>query len=218
MCSSDLRFTLRGLVSPLSYLCGRIVGEYAQDKNVLVLSYFCGHRKLEKRGKSIVGPVDLMCQLIGQMLSHPAVAAAYERRPVFERNWEKKIKSQNVKDLMRAFSSLVSRLLRPHCGELVVFCLIDAINEIEMGGGGMQRDTGTVLAGLRDIVQQQPQVQREGGNRKKTKHKAVGGRMVFKLLVTAPVTSLTAYKFFDGEEMIDLVSAGVGGLVPELKV
>lgn len=200
------RFRSRSLVSPLSFLCARIASEYSNHDKVVVLSYFCGQCKLEKR-RVPIGATDLMCQLIGQLLSHPAVAAAYTQHPVFDCHWEKKIKAKDIKVLIKVFSALIRQLLQPYC-ELVVFCVIDSINEIETGV--LQRDTESVLMGLRDIIQQE----RKRGR----KRKAGDSRMVFKLLVVSPVRSLTAYKFFDGEDTVDLIATGLGSSVAKLNV
>ena len=184
--------------SPLSYLCASFARENANQERVVVLSYFCDLHELGARNQA--GPAHLMCQLIGQLLAHPAVARVYARDPIFHRHWEKKIRAQDLKTLVKAFSALIRRLRR--C-ELVVFCLIDAIAKLETGTGTgthrRQEFTVDVLSELRDLAQE----------RKRGRKRAASDRVVFKLFVSAGAVRVAAARFFDGQDTVDM-AAGVG--------
>ncbi|KAI0452521.1 hypothetical protein F5B21DRAFT_483265 [Xylaria acuta] len=179
-----------GLVSPLSYLCARIAKEYVNEDKIIVLSYFCGLRALGGN----LGAIDLLCQLIGQLLSHKAVARIYARDPV-ERNWRKKIKARDLKTLLEVFSSIVRRLRQ--CA-LVIFCVIDSITKIETGK--LRKNTEIVLKQLSELVREQ-----------KSRGRKADDRMVFKLLVTDAARSLVAYNFFNSRDTVNLIAGGLAG-------
>ncbi|KAI8954917.1 hypothetical protein F4801DRAFT_603494 [Xylaria longipes] len=182
--------TQNGLVSPLSHLCARISKEYIDEDKIIVLSYFCGLRVLAGNP----GAVDLLCQLIGQLLSHKAVVRIYTRDPV-ERNWRKKIKGRDLNTLLEVFSSIVRRLRQ--CA-LVIFCVIDSVTKIETGK--LRKNTEIVLKQLSELVREQKSRGRKGDD-----------RMVFKLLVTDAARSLVAHNFFSSRDTVNLIAGGFVG-------
>jgi hypothetical protein len=192
----------RRIFSPLSYLCARTAHDYANEDKVVVLSYFCdlhepGSSSSSSNKDATAGPAHLMSQLIGQLLSHPVVARAYARDPIFDRHWEKKIKARDAKTLVKVFSALMRRL---RACELVVFCLIDAVTRLEMPlrrRREVREGTEKVLSELRDLVQE----------RKRGRKRKAGDRMVFKLLVSAGAMRVDAERFFDKRDTVDLAAA-----------
>ncbi|KAK5636796.1 hypothetical protein RRF57_012508 [Xylaria bambusicola] len=176
--------TPTSLVSALSYLCAQIAEEHANDNKIIIISYFCGLRVLDGDASA----VDMLCQLIGQLLSQKAIARLYARDPV-ERNLRKKIKARDLKTLLGVFSSIIKRLRQ--CA-LEIFCLIDSITKIERVE--LRKDTEIVLKHLSELVREQ-----------KRRKGMIDDRMVFKLLVTDEARSLVAYRFFDTRETINLV-------------
>ncbi|KAI1751860.1 hypothetical protein F4782DRAFT_503400 [Xylaria castorea] len=182
--------TPTGLVSPLSHLCARIAKEYVNEDKIIVLSYFCGLRVLGGNPSAI----DLLCQLIGQLLSHKAVVRIYARDLV-ERNWRKKIKTRDLKTLLEVFSSIVRRL-RQYA--LVIFCVIDSITKIETGK--LRKNTEIVLKQLSELVREQ-----------KSRGRKADDRMVFKLLITDAARSLVAHSFFNSRDTVNLIAGGFVG-------
>jgi hypothetical protein len=165
-----------------------------------VLSYFCdlhepssNKTKTKNNNKAVAGgPAHLMGQLIGQLLSHPVVAQAYARDPIFDRYWRMKIKAHDAKTLVKVFSALIRRL---RACDLVVFCLIDAIAKLETRP--MHRGAREALSELRDLVQE----------RKRGRKRKAGDRILFKLLVSAGAMRVEAERFFDESDIVDLAAA-----------
>ncbi|KAI1740317.1 hypothetical protein F4680DRAFT_448075 [Xylaria scruposa] len=182
--------TPTSLVSPLSHLCARIAKEYVNEDKIIVLSYFCGLRALGGNPSAI----DLLCELIGQLLSHKAIVRIYARDPV-ERNWRKKIKTRDLKTLLEVFASIVRRL-RQYA--LVIFCVIDSITKIETGK--LRKNTEIVLKQLSELVREQ-----------KSRGRKADDRMVFKLLVTDAARSLVAHSFFNSRDTVNLIAGGFVG-------
>ncbi|EMR62526.1 hypothetical protein UCREL1_10535 [Eutypa lata UCREL1] len=129
--------------SPLSYLCARIAEEYAGKRSIVVLSYFCGAHARNGQASA----TDLLCRMIGQLLSWKEAAAVYARDPL-ERNWEKKLKKKDFDTLLDVFARLVRQLRK--C-KMVIFCLVDSISKIECVKQ-QRRDTECLLRELNELV------------------------------------------------------------------
>ena len=177
----------RRTLSPLSYLCARLAHDYARDAKVVVLCYFCDLHEGSGGGPTYA---HLLCQLIGQLLSHPTAGRG---DPIFDRHWEKKLKARDARTLVKVFSALVRRL---RACELVVFCLVDAIAKLETTTRVEKAAEKALLSELRDLVQE----------RKRGRKRKAGDRMVFKLLVSAGATRVAAEAFFDSCDVVDLVT------------
>ncbi|KAI1359008.1 hypothetical protein F5Y08DRAFT_350097 [Xylaria arbuscula] len=193
-CSSLLVYGMSastGYVSPLSYLCARIAKERFGKENTVVLSYFCGLRRMNTDPNAI----DLMCQLIGQLLSHKTVVRLYAMNPV-DHNLEKRIKAKNLNALLYVFCSII-RGLQKH--KLVIFCVIDLITKIEQSK--LRKDTGIVLEQLSGFVRELNGSVRGRGLRKRN----MGDIMVFKLLVTDWARSLIAHHHFSSRYTIRML-------------
>ncbi|KAI8630082.1 hypothetical protein F5Y19DRAFT_431090 [Xylariaceae sp. FL1651] len=193
-CSSLLVYGMSastGYVSPLSYLCARIAKERFGKENVVVLSYFCGLRRVDTNPNAI----DLLCQLIGQLLSHKTVVRLYAMDPV-DHNLEKKIKAKNLNTLLYVFCSIIRGLQKYN---LVIFCVIDSITKIEQGK--LRKDTGIVLEQLSGLVRELNGSVRGRGLRKRN----MGDIMVFKLLVTDWARSLIAHHHFSSRYTIRML-------------
>ncbi len=184
------------LVSPLSYLCARISREYTDEDKIIVLSYFCGLRARDRQADA----TDLLCQMIGQLLSHKEAVKACQQDPI-ERNWGKNIKQKDFETLLRVFSTLIEQLRQY---QIVIFGLIDSISKIETSK--QRKDTESLLRELNKIVRKQQGRQRKSCD-----------RMVFKLLVTDEARSLVAHNFFSNWDTIDMIAGGFGSATAGLK-
>lgn len=174
------------VVSPLSYLCARIAKEYADERDIVVLSYFCG--LYTRDGQAC--PTHLLCHMVGQLLSWKEAAAVYAQDPL-ERNWEKKIKKRDFDTLLDAFVRLIKQLRK---NKMVIFCLIDSVSKVECMKK-QQRDTERLLKVLIEFVRHQPS---------RSKTRKGDDCMVFKLMVTDGATSFVAHRFFNNLDTINM--------------
>lgn len=186
--------------SPLSYLCARIAEEYAGKRSIVVLSYFCGAHARNGQASA----ADLLCRMIGQLLSWKEAAAVYARDPL-ERNWEKKLKKKDFDTLLDVFARLVRQLRK--C-KMVIFCLVDSISKIECVKQ-QRRDTECLLRELNELVRRQ---------RSRSRSKKEDDCMVFKLMVTDGAMSLVAHRFFRSLYTINMIGGGFGNAVGGLKI
>jgi hypothetical protein len=182
-------------VSPLSYLCARIAQEYVDKDKIIVLSYFCGLPSRDQQANA----TDLLCRMIGQLLSHREMSAIYSKDPL-ERDLERRIKKKDFRVLLKVFAMLIWRL---RSCNLVIFCLIDSITKIETGK--QRKNTESLLKELNKIVRGL-----QGRKRKKSDH------LVFKLLVNDGARSFNAHTFFRSWDTINMADGafgtGIGGL------
>ncbi|EHK46634.1 hypothetical protein TRIATDRAFT_283096 [Trichoderma atroviride IMI 206040] len=110
-------------ITSLSYLCARIVQEYKDTDRIFVLSYFGGIRGEQANA------TDVLCQMLGQLLTYKLVANIYLRHPI-EQELKDKIKRKDFATLLDVFLKLIKQL-EPYKG--VIFCIIDSVSMIERG-------------------------------------------------------------------------------------
>lgn len=110
-------------ITSLSYLCARIVQEYKDTDRIFVLSYFGGIRGEQANA------TDVLCQMLGQILTYKLVANIYLRHPI-EQELKDKIKRKDFATLLDVFLKLIKQL-EPYKG--VIFCIIDSVSMIERG-------------------------------------------------------------------------------------
>lgn len=169
------------IFTPLSYLCALIVQEYRDTDNIFVLSYFGGIRDQQ------ANPTDMLCQMLGQLLTYKFVASVYLRNPI-EHELKDKIKRKDFKTLLEVFLKLIKQL---ESYKRVIFCIIDSVTMIERGK--QKKDAQELILALNTIVRGQ-----RGRARKPDTH------LIFKLLATENATCLAAQSFFRQKDRIIL--------------
>lgn len=170
--------------SALSYLCARLVNEYAKMDHVVVLHYFCSLRTDSRDPRC--NAAGIMSQMVGQLLSHPSLSFNFDLSTV-KRSSMEKLRSYDLKGLCRLFLDLILQLMHER---VAIFCL-DSISMYETQG--LQQDTRTLLATLQEMVKSQ-----SGSRREKS------ARLVFKLLVTDAGSTIYAYQHFRADEVLDM--------------
>lgn len=184
------------LATPLSYLCAQISKEYSGSPGFLVLSWFCSLHTEEKTSN----PAMMLSSLIEQLLSYQEVQPYYDSAP-FDKHLLKNLKKKDVKALCKLFKFLIEQTLPSN---MVVFCLIDSISyyEVEEHRGNVR----IILAMMKNLVKSQ------SGERR-----GLQDRMVFKWMVTDGETSLCAHEYFKPGQILDMIAAGNGSRVLEIR-
>ncbi|KAI0436817.1 hypothetical protein F4803DRAFT_540906 [Xylaria telfairii] len=175
-------------ITPLSHLCAQIVKEFSNQQNVIVLSYFCGFHA-RPRDKD-ANAASMLCQLIGQLLTHPLASAANVIRSI-DVHHLKKIKSKDLGVLRQVFSSLIHHL---QTCQIIIICILDSISFYEINA--RLKNTQKVLKTLMSVVRMQQQIRGRDTN------------MVLKLMITDAARSKRAYELFKADERIDMRAAG----------
>lgn len=171
--------------SPLSYLCARLVNEYAKMDCVAVLHYFCSLRS--DRWDPRCNAAGIVSQMVGQLLANTTLSFNFDLNIVNGRSI-KKFRSYDLTNLGQLFLQLIRQLSRTR---VVIFCLIDSISVYETEP--LVEDTRTLLVTLMELVNSQR------GNRRKKSTK-----IVFKLLVTDAGSTRYAYENFRSDEVLNM--------------
>lgn len=184
-------FENSNIPSPTSFLCARLVYAmtyaYQKKDEVVMLTYFCGQRSdpWDLRANAAGIMVDLTGQLLSQLDSKFEFDLSFVNK-----NWKKKIGNDDLLYLCQLFEKLVLQLSGRR---MVLFCLIDSIMMYETTG---ERDTKVLLENLRKLVYSL--------SKKRSK-------LVFKLLVADPSTSLIAWQYFEDDEKLEMGEDSDGG-------
>ena len=171
--------------SPLSYLCARLVNEYAKMEYVAVLHYFCCLQT--DRWDPRYNAAGIMSQMVGQLLANPTLSFNFDLSIVNRRSM-KKFRSYDLTHLCKLFLELIHQLRHTR---VVILCLLDSISVYETEV--LQEDTRTLLATLQELVNSQRRIQRKKS-----------ARIVFKLLVTDASSTKYAYEYFRPDEVLNM--------------
>ncbi|KAI0542085.1 hypothetical protein GGR58DRAFT_335547 [Xylaria digitata] len=175
-------------ITPLSHLCAQIVKEFSNQQNVILLSYFCGFHA-RPRDKD-ANAASMLCQLIGQLLTHPLASAANAIRSI-DVHHLKKIKSKDLDVLRQVFNSLIRHLR--NC-QIIIICIIDSISFYEINA--RLKNTQKVLKTLMSAVRMQQRIHGRDTN------------MVLKLIITDAARSKWVHELFKLDERIDMRAPG----------
>jgi hypothetical protein len=167
-------------VSPLhassSFLPAKLVQSVNEQpsENIITLAFFCGAHARPTDSHS--GPQGTMRSLVAQLLeSHPGFDLQTVRKVA-------QLRGDDVHGLCEIFHNLVDQLP----ADVVVFCIVDGVTAFEERMG--LRESGEeVVQALVRTVQECAQ------------EKPVGGRCVFKLLLTSPRNSRRLWRLIPDE-------------------
>ncbi|KAK8017694.1 hypothetical protein PG993_014020 [Apiospora rasikravindrae] len=178
-------FQERIAMTPLSYLCARIVKEYTGKPGFIILAHFCGlHANVRTQDAD---PKAMLTCLIRQLLLQPAVVGTYDSQ-TFDKHLLKGLKNRNIETLGKIFKALIRQL---RSQSMVVFCLIDSISYYE--DPGRKRDTREVLSVLKEVVASQRGRQRKNSD-----------KIAFKLMITAGGKSVNASEYFSRDRILEM--------------
>lgn len=134
----------------------------------------------------------MLCQLIGQLITIAGKSAAVPDLTFLDHRYIKQIKKRDVRTLCEVFGLLIRQL---KTAQIVVFCIIDSISAFE--DPTRSDDNQVVLKRLLNIVHQK---------------RSRGYKLLFKLMITAHMHSIYAWKHFDQDERVEMnENAHVGG-------
>lgn len=180
--------------SPLSHFCARIAEKYDGWQECFFLSYFCSSSdSIEPRN-----PGTMLCQLIGQLVTIAGKSATVPDLTFLDHHYMNQIKKRDVRTLCEVFSLLIRQL---KTARIVVFCVIDSISAFE--DPTRSDDNEVVLKRLLNIVHQK---------------RIRGHKLLFKLMITAHMHSIHAWKHFDQDERVEMNENAHGGASTDLQL
>ena len=140
----------------------------------------------------------MLCQLIGQLITIAGKSAAVPDLTFLDHHYITQIIKREVRTLCEVFSLLIRKL---KTARIVVFCVIDSLSAFEYPT--RSDDNEVVLKRLLNIVHQK---------------RIRGHKLLFKLMITAHMHSIYAWKHFDQDERVEMNENTHGGAATDLQL